>query len=780
MTAADEIKKVDDFVADHPDMADDTELEDIKDIEEHIDFIVPQTDDPSTPAFSFRSILLGTLFAVVLSFANTALSFRASPFTIPPVVATIVSYPMGIFLANVLPAGILNPGPFSMKEHVLIFIMSATTTAPYGIDNVVSQAYPKLMGNSDITFMSALGFVLVTQFMGYGFSGLTRRFLVRPTAMWWPSNLTTIALFSSFHKVDTGAIAGDKWKMSRTMFFWIAFAGMFVYEWIPGLLAPMLQAVSLGCVFAGRGNGPSGVLSKFNTVAGSALNGVGFLGLTFDWTNIGGINFAQPFYANAVNTLGNIVFLWIATPLMYNADTFGLNEKFKLPGYQGSLNPVVNSAGLFVGAEHGIKKQGTKVSSKFFYNVSDNYNLNLTAYNGVAPVHLTSTFTLSYASSFLTVTAALMHVILWYGKDIYRQTMNAFRQVRDEVDALDKHAKLMEAYPDVPDWVYVAFMGLCVVGGLLVSIFTPFNMPWWGIFFNLFLVAIFVVPYGSIYAITGVQMYLNVVSEFIIGLMIPGQTVAVMAFKSWGTNNLIQALNLSGDLKLGHYLHIPPYAMVGAQIWGTFINAVVSVGAAWYMMFGGGKLLDTTGWTYNSYQVFYSAGGIWGAIGPQRFFGIGSIYESLMWCFLIGAIAPVLPWLGNKFIVRSKYWHYMNFAIFFQFAGVQSYQVFVIMPFLTCFIGQIVIFYRFREFYQKYLYVMGAAWDAAAGIVTLIISIMSLGGVNFTTIWALNPNTDNVPLDYYCYPGASYTDFDCAYYIASGDNQLADGTPCNA
>ncbi|KAJ3061553.1 hypothetical protein HDU98_002557, partial [Podochytrium sp. JEL0797] len=86
--------------------------------------------------------------------------------------------------------------------------------------------------------------------------------------------------------------------------------------------------------------------------------------------------------------------------------------------------------------------------------------------------------------------------------------------VHDKVDALGKHVKMMEAYPDV------------------------------GIF-NLFMISLFVVPYGAIQAISGV-------SEFVIGLVIPRQTIAV-AFKSWGTNNFIQALALSADLKLGQY-----------------------------------------------------------------------------------------------------------------------------------------------------------------------------------------------------------------------------------
>ncbi|KAJ3003444.1 UNVERIFIED_CONTAM: hypothetical protein HDU68_005696 [Siphonaria sp. JEL0065] len=122
MTAFEDIvkadeKKVNDFIESHPDMVDDEELAAIKEIEEHIEFIVPQTDDPNTPAWTFRSVFIGVCFCIVLSFANTCLSFRSAPFGIPAVAATIISYPIGLFFAKVLPSGFFNPGPFSMKEH---------------------------------------------------------------------------------------------------------------------------------------------------------------------------------------------------------------------------------------------------------------------------------------------------------------------------------------------------------------------------------------------------------------------------------------------------------------------------------------------------------------------------------------------------------------------------------------------------------------------------------------------------------------------------------------
>ncbi|KAJ3290053.1 hypothetical protein HDU79_003600, partial [Rhizoclosmatium sp. JEL0117] len=618
--------KIATFVAFHPEYETDNELADVKYVREHIEFIVPQTDDPSTPAFTPRAIFLGTFFAVILSFANTCLTFRSNPFSIPSTVAVIISYPVGIFLSKVLPKGTwLNPGPFSIKEHILLWIICSASGTPYGIDNVVTQMHPDLMGNTNITFIEALAFILVTQFLGYGFSGLTRRFLVKPTAMWWPSSIPAIAMFTAFHKIDS-AETGNRYTWSRFTVFWLAFFAMFAYEWIPEYFAPVLQSVSIGCLIAGRGTGKSGVLSKFNFLSGSTTTGTGLFGLTFDWGMIGSVNFSQPLWANATNTLGNIFFLWILTPLFYLNDVFGINAKLRAPPvhYFDTLNPTINSAALFVGNSNGTKPHGSRISPRYFYNISDNYNLNTTAF----------------------------HVALWYGKDIYRQTKNALLQVKDEVDALDKHVQMMEAYPDVPDWCYLLLLGVCTAGGLLVSLFTPFGMPWWGIFFNIGMVSLFIVPYGSIAAMAGITLYLNVLSEFVIGLMIPGKTIAVMAFKSWATNNLIQAINLTSDLKFGQYMHIPPYAMVASQFIGTFINAIVSTAACWYMMFNTNGLVSSssTDWAMPSYNVFYSAGGIWGAIGPQRFFGIGSIYENLLWCFLVGAAAPVIPWLGNKYI----------------------------------------------------------------------------------------------------------------------------------
>ncbi|ORY45459.1 OPT superfamily oligopeptide transporter [Rhizoclosmatium globosum] len=624
-------------------------------------------------------------------------------------------------------------------------------------------------------------------------SGLTRRFLVKPTAMWWPGNMSTIAIMTSFHKVETGEAVGTRYTWSRFKVFWIAFAAMFVYTWLPEYFWPVLQSVSILCVFVGTGRvgpvidgtgggtktNPAGIPTLFNYVASSTTNGVGLFGLTFDWTYFGSSYVTSPFWATAVFLAGSVFFQWILVPIFFALDVWGLNKLITEDGTYGV--PYLNSPHLFTGNPNSTTHSlGSRVKPSFFYDKTKNYDLNVTAYNDVAPVHITGFFALTYATSFLSITASISHVLIWYGKDIYRQAMNAFRQVRDEVDALDKHVKMMEAYPEIPDWVYLAFLGVTTVAAVLVSLFTPFNMPWWAIFFNIFLCAIFILPFGVIQAISGFSLGLNVLTEFVIGLMIPGQTVAVMAFKSWGTNNLIQALALSQDLKLGQYLKIAPYAMVFAQFWGTLVNAIISTAACWYIIFNSGDLLKDPNWRYNSYQVFYSAGGIWGAIGPQRFFGIGSLYEGLLWGFLVGAIAPVLPWIGNKFIVKSKYWHYINFPLFFSLAGAGYNQCTFVVPFIVSWYSQVYLFKNNREFFQKYLYVIGAAFDGGSGLTSVIASILAVAGYNYTYWNILNPNTNIVNSDYYCWPDSGYNDYGCEWYLNSGQNTTALGVPCYA
>lgn len=190
------------------------ELEEMDSSERLTRAITPQTDDPSMPAFTFRSLLIGSIWAVFLSGANILFSFRTNWFTVPSGLAQLLAHPMGVFLARILPSGILNPGPFTAKEHVLIYVIASSAGGlPWGVDNVVIQYAQPYMADSNINFWNSIMWVASLQFVGYGVAGICRRFLVSPSAMLWPTVLPNVALFS----VMNGLTMTDegKFKISR-------------------------------------------------------------------------------------------------------------------------------------------------------------------------------------------------------------------------------------------------------------------------------------------------------------------------------------------------------------------------------------------------------------------------------------------------------------------------------------------------------------------------------------------------------------------------------------
>jgi OPT family oligopeptide transporter len=130
-----------------------------------------------------------------------------------------------------------------------------------------------------------------------------------------------------------------------------------------------------------------------------------------------------------------------------------------------------------------------------------------------------------------------------------------------------------------------------------------------------------------IQAITNQQVGLNVITELIIGFMLPGRPIAMMMFKTWGYITMAQALQFSSDMKLGHYMKIPPRAMFFAQVVATAIAGTAQLGVqAWMFTNIKGICADNQFFICPSTTVFGTASIIWGVIGPQRQFASGQIY----------------------------------------------------------------------------------------------------------------------------------------------------------
>jgi hypothetical protein len=104
---------------------------------EQVRLTVPSTDDPSLPVWTFRMWSIGLLSCALMSFLNQFFSYRTEPLIVTQITVQVASLPLGHFMARALPRArfrapallgggewSLNPGPFNVKEHVLISIFA--------------------------------------------------------------------------------------------------------------------------------------------------------------------------------------------------------------------------------------------------------------------------------------------------------------------------------------------------------------------------------------------------------------------------------------------------------------------------------------------------------------------------------------------------------------------------------------------------------------------------------------------------------------------------------
>ena len=248
---------------------------------------------------------------------NIFFNIRQPAPSVTPIVVLLIAHPLGKFAAYILPITVyrlpyflggaqfsLNPGPWNIKEHALVFIMTNVSVGPaYAINAVVvAEFYYKL----HLGFWFTVILILATELTGFGLAGLCRRFLVWPASMVWPQNLVTCTLLNTLHAEEN-----EKAGISRFRYFMYVFIGAFFFFFLPGYLFQALSVFSWVCWLA-----PNNV--PINQVFG-VVNGLGMSVLTFDWTVISWIGspFMIPWWAEVHIFAGFVLFYWILAPIMY-------------------------------------------------------------------------------------------------------------------------------------------------------------------------------------------------------------------------------------------------------------------------------------------------------------------------------------------------------------------------------------------------------------------------------------------------------------------------------
>ncbi|KAI0001085.1 OPT oligopeptide transporter protein-domain-containing protein [Russula vinacea] len=636
---------------------------------------VSNIDDPDMPVLTIRMWVVGLVLCAVGSAMNVFFNFRQPAPFITPLVLLLLAHPLGKFLSYLLPITIyrlpnflggarfsLNPGPWNIKEHGLVFIMTNVSVGPaYAINAVVvAEFYYKL----HLGFWFSVVLILATQLTGFGLAGLCRRFLVWPASMVWPQNLVTCTLLNTLHAEED-----ENAGISRFRYFMYLFTAAFFFFFLPGYLFQALSVFSWICWLAPN-------------------NWLGMSVLTFDWTVISWIGspFTIPWWAEVHIFVGFVLFYWILTPILYYTNTWYLAH-FPMFGSE----PYDR-----FGKEYNVSRVLT-AQDKF----------NMTAYEEYSPLYLPA------------ATCVIVHSLLYHGRTL----LNGFKRIRIEDD--DIHLKLMQNYPEVPDWwyasVFVFFFCLAIVAAEVWNT----GMPVWALVLSIMLPIIYVLPSGFIYAMTGQAVSLNLLAEIIPGTLLPGQPIANMIFKVYSVQTLGESTSFIQDLKLGHYIKVPPRATFIVQLVSTVFVSFVQCGVKYWIF---SNVPDICSPTQSSHltcphnKVFFSASAIWGLIGPSRQFGRGSIYYPQLYAIIVGALLPFPFWIMQR--RRPDSWaKFVSTPVvllgvsFIPPATGINYSAW----FAVGFVFQFIIRKRNFAWWSKYNYVTGAALDCGTVLSLLTI-----------------------------------------------------------
>ncbi|KAK0382933.1 hypothetical protein NLU13_8849 [Sarocladium strictum] len=681
--------------------------------------VVQNKDNPTSPCSTIRSWAIGLIFSLLLAFINQLFDIRQPAIRVMANVAQLLAYPLGKACDTWLPDwgftlfGIrhsLNPGPFTRKEHMLVTIMANVAyNTPYTNYIIWVQYLPQYFNQPYAAhFAYQVLIALSTNFIGYGLAGLCRRFLVYPSYCVWPASLVTIALNAAFHTEGNNPVEGPGrriWRISRINFFYLMFGAMFIWFWFPNYIFTALSHFSWMSWIAPMNR-------NLNTITGFN-NGLGINPFpTLDWNILlwdSADPLMVPFFSTFNRFLGAFASFWVVLGIWYsNAYDTGYlpintNRIFDHFGNLYNVTLAVDERGLF----------------------------DIDKYEAYSPPFLGAGNVVIYLFFFAIYTSTLTYAALYHRREIimgFRGLINSFRKKTsfEEEHTLDVHNRLMKAYVDAPDWWYLACLGCAIGLGVAAVAGWDTHTSVGVVFYGIALCIVFVIPVGIIKAMTGIEVTLNVLAEFIGGSFADGNALAMNYFKSFGYVTCAHAVWFSNDLKLAHYVKIPPRQTFVAQAVAIFVGTMVCVGTLNFQMNHIDNVCTPDAQfklTCPGVNTFFTASVLWGTVGPSRIWGHHGLYSETLIGFPLGVLIVVFFWFLNK---KFPNWMWIRqiHPVAIMYGGVvwAPYNMSYVWPSVPiAYISWIYLKSRYVGLWSKYNFVLSAAWSCGIAIAGIII-----------------------------------------------------------
>ncbi|QBZ65136.1 hypothetical protein PoMZ_06841 [Pyricularia oryzae] len=681
--------------------------------------LLPLRDD-ADPSLTFRSMVLATGLSGFQSVMNQIYQFKPTLVTIQGTFIVLIAYFLGQAWAKFLPRGdrlearwrskggegkvplwirivsFFNYGEWGLKEHAICAV-TATAASNAAASSTVFSAQ-LLFYDLPLSATTVVLTVISIGLFGYGLCGILRPVTVwHVDAVYW-STLPTVKTLQGLHWQEI--------KSSKPIrYFWIAFVGMFFYEFFPAYIWPWLNAVSIPCLASMNATGATG--ATLTRLFGGSLNneGLGLFTLSFDWQYITSFNTSLPLVLQAHTAVGYFICFLAMLGIYYTNQWDAKSQPFmstKLRSEDGGSYPT---AKVFAGGilDHAaLAKYGIPM--------------------------LSGTFAYAMFMANAAIGALVTHCFLFWGGDI-KKTYRSAREGRFD----DPHHVIMaKNYKETPWWWFMVVLVGSFVLGLIVVTTQDVTLPAWAYIVSLLLGSI-IAPFSTLlYSRYGNGIATNNLSKMIAGLILPERPIANMYFAAFSHNVINCTLNLSNDLKIGEYLKIPPriigfinYAVMISIVTGNKDLLVNGNGdASWSGATIQSYNTNATSWALASY--LYKAGGLfpsdWELVPPS-----------------------LLPTASSTTIGRFDLLD-INMPQLIQYAGYIPYNASQ-----TCVLFSQVISGFFIQFYLRnyrprifkdYSYLVTGAFDGGSLLALFILSfaVFGAGGavVAFPQWWGNN------------------------------------------
>ncbi|RDX43336.1 OPT oligopeptide transporter [Lentinus brumalis] len=690
--------------------------------------LVSLDDDPSLPINTARTWFLSLGLACFAAVLGQLFYFRPQTVQVSGLFLQVFAFILGRALETVLPGPyhnvprlrtkntwfwrFLNPGPFNIKEHVAISIMSTTASDQAAAISVF--AAQDLYYHISVSPAIAIFTLIASQLVGYGLAGLARDYLVYPTWAVYPFLMPQIQLFDAMHRGK-----GMFLQKKRRVFFWSVLVGIFVWEWFPEYIAPTLTGISIVCLAAQKS---AWVTRVFGGAAGN--EGLGMFALCFDWNYVGAGGGA---IGSLFTPLATQLSLYSGVVVCILAFCFCYSQNV----WHAQNFPFLSQL-LFY-------ENGTEYDQLSILN--DDFTLNTTKLAQQGLPYYAASQTLTQLSRTAYIGTAVTHFFIWHFKDVW----DVVKNVRTK-ECQDLHYQKMKVYKEVPLWWFGAVFVVTFALGLGLCYAADSGLPWWGFLVAIIISAVFVPILGTLYATVGYSPSLQFLVQMVGGAMVPGRPVANMYFTLYGFNTYSLTLSLLRDLKLGQYTKLPPRATFTMQTIGGIIGGVLNYVVMKSVIAGNRAiLLDVQGtnvWSGQQVQSYNSAAISWGALA-KPLYAPGARYGFIPWMLIAGLAVPI------PFYLAHRWWPKLGFNYVFTpvvVAELGYLSVGINSSWMTSLalavFSQWYLRKRRPRWFRKYNFLLSAALDGGTQIMVFVYSF-AVGGASGTAVlfpnWALNP-----------------------------------------